>query len=390
MLIVGAGPFQLGLFGAARSLDLEIVAVDRDPEAPGMPLADFACPVDVCNLPAVLEVAHAHDVGAVVSAASDAALPAVAHVAEHRGLPGPHLDEVWRCNDKLLTHTALDQESIAVPATLLVRTPAEGANLGRELRWERIVVKPRCGAGGRGVSVCLAGQDLGKAIEKAARYVDRHEGVLLQEYVEGTAIGVEACLFRGELLETFILDDQFTPGFASPIGHSLPSRLPATLQARVRQEVRDVVKALGLRHGLVNLDLRLRDGQVVVLEVNPRLGGNSISELIQRSWGIDLYAVAVLISLGLDPFDALRRRHLGAAAARLLVSSQRGRVWVDGTLPEALELLVDDGAATGLHVDEWAIVGRAICKADEPEDAADMARRHCEDAARAIRIEPIE
>nr|MBA3718099.1 hypothetical protein [Actinomycetota bacterium] len=40
LLVLGAGPAQLGLLAAARRRGLFVIAVDRDPAAPGFQYAD--------------------------------------------------------------------------------------------------------------------------------------------------------------------------------------------------------------------------------------------------------------------------------------------------------------------------------------------------------------
>ena len=41
LLVLGAGPAQLGLLGAAREQGLFVIALDRDPTAPGFRYADL-------------------------------------------------------------------------------------------------------------------------------------------------------------------------------------------------------------------------------------------------------------------------------------------------------------------------------------------------------------
>ena len=40
LLVLGAGPAQLGLLAAAYKRDLHVIAVDRNPDAPGFRYAD--------------------------------------------------------------------------------------------------------------------------------------------------------------------------------------------------------------------------------------------------------------------------------------------------------------------------------------------------------------
>lgn len=387
VLVVGAGPFQTGLVTEARDLGLNVVTVDRNADAPGMALADIACAVDVCDLEAVVDVARRHEVCGVVTAASDVALPATARVAEQLGLRGPTQERIDRCSDKLLAHAALRSADIAVPRTELLHSRDEAEARVRELPWERFVIKPRRGAGGRGVSICAPGDDLRRATSKATMHGGSREGFLLQEYIDGVSVGLEACFFGGRLVRAFVMDDQFLPGFVSPIGHSLPSSLPEPLRSAVVSEVERAAQILGLADGPANFDLRIRRGETVVLEVNPRLGGNSISELVHVAYGVSLYRAAVLVALGEDPSPALEPKRQKAAATRLLISPRHGVVHLRDALPTDFEAFCTDGEPTRLHVDEKAILGRAVCDAPTADEASARARDICARAGEAIGVE---
>ena len=103
VLVVGAGPFQVDLIARARALGAEVVAVDRLPDAPGMALADHAFPINIVDVDAVVALADRLQVDAALTAASDAAVPAVSAVVEARGLCGipPSVVAVWKNNGQI-------------------------------------------------------------------------------------------------------------------------------------------------------------------------------------------------------------------------------------------------------------------------------------------------
>ena len=55
VLVVGAGRYQRAVIRRARELGLRVVAVDRNPDAPGLRLADVPRVVDFRSPEAVLE-----------------------------------------------------------------------------------------------------------------------------------------------------------------------------------------------------------------------------------------------------------------------------------------------------------------------------------------------
>jgi formate-dependent phosphoribosylglycinamide formyltransferase (GAR transformylase) len=88
VLFVGAGRHQRRAIAQARARGLRVVAVDRNPEAPGLAEADVAEVVDFSDVAAVVEVGRRHAVDGVLTISADRAVPVVAAVAEALGLPG--------------------------------------------------------------------------------------------------------------------------------------------------------------------------------------------------------------------------------------------------------------------------------------------------------------
>jgi biotin carboxylase len=397
LLVVGAGPFQMELLRAAREL-AEVVAVDGSARAPGLALADIARVVDVRDTGAVVALARALGVRGVATAASDVAVPAVSAVVEALGLVGLRSEVSERCRDKLQAFEAVSAAGLAVPATLGVGDLGQAQAAIAELGGYPVVIKPRSGGGGRGVSVVQDVEQLSPALARArANYVGSGEGgVLVQQWVDGRSLGAEVFLVGGEPRALFVLDDQFEPGFVSPVGHSLPPQIDAATAAEVAGTVTAFGKALGLSDGGVNFDLRVANGRTVLIEVNPRLGGNSITDLIRSAYGADMARAAALCALGRDPTPALQRRSNQAVAARLILKPGSGIARYEQATDEiaaregviALDLTVRDGEPSALHVDDFCLLGRCLVKARSTSEAAALAERIAHEVAASIRLEP--
>jgi formate-dependent phosphoribosylglycinamide formyltransferase (GAR transformylase) len=71
LLVLGAGRQQLGLLGAARRRGVLVVAVDRDPSAPGFRLADRRALISFEDEPAIHRLAEAEGIDGVISPAND-------------------------------------------------------------------------------------------------------------------------------------------------------------------------------------------------------------------------------------------------------------------------------------------------------------------------------
>src|ERR671934_2836378 len=89
LLVLGAGPAQLGLLAAARRRGLFVLALDRDPSAPGFRFADRRAIVSAEDEPAIERLAAAERVDGIVAPGIDWPVAIAARVAERLALPPP-------------------------------------------------------------------------------------------------------------------------------------------------------------------------------------------------------------------------------------------------------------------------------------------------------------
>ncbi len=87
--MLGAGPGQIGLLEAARARDLYVVAADRDPAAPGFPLADRRALISVEDERALERLADAEQVDGVIAPGIDWPVAIAARICAKLGLPHP-------------------------------------------------------------------------------------------------------------------------------------------------------------------------------------------------------------------------------------------------------------------------------------------------------------
>ncbi len=372
VMVVGAGPYQVPALEAVKRLGYQSLAVDRNPEAPGMALADARRVIDIIDCDAVVQAAREAGISAVLTVGSDAALPAVSAVANALSLPGLDSSTLERCRDKLRLAQALEAAGLAHPRTRLART-ADVTEFGLPC-----VIKPSSGAGGRGVSIVELAEQIAPALARAG------ERPLIQAFVDGLPIGVELFMANGVLAAFFAFNDQYRPGFVSPVGHSLPSRLSPSRMAQLRKSAETFAFALGIDQGPANLDLRWTAEGPVLIELNPRAGGSNIAELVSVSTGVDLAEAAVLTALGQDPLPALRCHETAPMAARLLMLKGRGRVQLGpNSLPPQVRIDARDGAHAPLAVEDWSLLGRVLTSGQ----TAELAEQHAEALATAIEDE---
>ena len=76
LLILGAGPTQEPAIRCAREMGLEVIAVDGNPLAPGLALAQHALPISTLDVPAILAAVRPLHPQGVMTVGSDRAVMA--------------------------------------------------------------------------------------------------------------------------------------------------------------------------------------------------------------------------------------------------------------------------------------------------------------------------
>jgi hypothetical protein len=100
--------------------------------------------------------------------------------------------------------------------------------------------------------------------------------MLVEGYLEGREVAVEALLTRGELRVLAIFDkpDPLEGPYFEESIYVTPSRLPSAEQGAIEQSLCGAVRALGLSHGPVHAEFRLNAQGVWPIEIAPRpIGG---------------------------------------------------------------------------------------------------------------------
>ena len=131
--------------------------------------------------------------------------------------------------------------------------------------------------------------------------VDAH-WMIAEELIDGQQINVDGVVIDGEIHILGIIDAVMYPGTDQFMRFEYPSRLPPDHDQRARETAKRIVRALGLDHGLFNVEMRVcnETGECRLIEVNPRMAAQ-FSDLYEKVDGINLHDVALKIATGETP-----------------------------------------------------------------------------------------
>jgi biotin carboxylase len=314
LLVLGAGAGQLGLLAAARGRGLFVVAVDRDPRAPGFRFADRRAILSLEDDSALERLARAERVDGVIAAAVDWTVATAARIAERVGLPHPlSTDTAAVSSSRLRQRQCLDEAGIPQARWKLVRDAED------ELGFPCVVRAPDRHEP-RGLSLARSRTELGPAVRRALR-VSRRGLCLLEELVEGPEVRVTAFSRAGAFgaltAPERLLDGLLWPSERAEAAIALAGRAAA---------------ALGIAEGPTCARIRFAADGPRLIALGARLGGMHDAELCRAALGVDLNAVALSTALGED-LDAARlepRPRAGGACVRFLRPAAGGPEEAEG------------------------------------------------------------
>jgi len=342
ILMVGAGRHQRRAIERARELGLRVVAVDRNPEAPGLAAADDAAVVDFTDVDAVTDAGRRHNVDGVLTVSADRAVPIVAAVAEGLGLPGIGVETAHLMTHKVAMRRLFAERGVSQPAFAALRRLSE-RHAALEETGLPAVLKPVDSGGQRGVFRLESMDDL-EAHLHAALAESRSGEAIVESFHDGLELNGLAVARNGEV-ELLTLSDRLRPpgiGFGVGWAHLYPSTLFGDPLARAEETAVNAIHALGLRNGIAFPQVIVSaDGECRVVEVAARIPGGQMADLARHAVGVDLVEVALRQALGLDVPDELVKPHFSQPMAIKFLTAApgplpTGRIQSVGSLEKVL------------------------------------------------------
>ena len=301
VLILGVGNAQLDAIELCKRRGLEVHGVSYRREGAGLDQLDRFELVNIVDREKVLEYARRIGADAVYSVGSDLAMPTVGFVSKKLGLPFFVEEETADLlqNKGLLREFLLERELSPIPFRVV-------GSLGELAGWDVFpaILKPVDSQGQRGISEINHASEFEKALSGALSH-SRCEKAIIEQFVKGPEISLNAFLWKGNMVYSFITNRYVVEDLPGGIvrGHRLPADVPEWVGERAASLARDIVRSLEIRNGPVYFQMKYTDKDVFVIEVTPRLDGCHIWRLIDLEYGVNLLDLSfrLLLEPGIEP-----------------------------------------------------------------------------------------
>lgn len=237
-----------------------------------------------------------------------------AQLADKLGLEYPTLQSVRTARDKYLTKRAWTAGGVRCPRANSVNSPDNAVQLMRD--WHRpVVLKPATGSGSELTFLCENESEVIGAFrlvrdglierrdhpmfggDRLARSSDRFvPNVLVEEYIGGVEYSADFILDGRDVRIVRVAQKLFDPNqpFGVALGYVVPAVLPEPLNEReLGLALGRAADVLELDRAICMADFRVFNGEIVLLELTPRIGGDCLPPLIRQASGLDTIELAL-------------------------------------------------------------------------------------------------
>lgn len=141
-----------------------------------------------------------------------------------------------------------------------------------------VIVKPASAGGKRGIAVIRDAQGLVAGLTYAGE-ASNEDGLILEQFLAGGCeYSVESLSFHGRhfIVQVTQKDSSGAPHCVE-LGHHQPADISAAMRKKVAVAISELLDAVGVNYGPCHTEIKIIDGEVYLIELNARPGGDRIT-----------------------------------------------------------------------------------------------------------------
>jgi len=311
IVVLGSGPIRIGqgiefdyacvhCVWTLKKMGYEVVVINNNPEtvSTDYDTADrlyfeALCIEDVMN---VIDIEK--PVGVIVAFGGGTAIKLTKKLAE-RGVKiiGTSSDSIDMCEDRQRFDNLLEKLDIKRPEGTGVFTLDEALKAANKLGYP-VLMRPSYVLGGQNMIIAFDDGDVKEYMEIILR-VKQENPILIDKYLSGLEIEVDAICDGKEIFIPGIMEHVERTGVHS--GDSISLYPAMHVDDTTRNKIFEMTKKMCLAldvHGLANFQYVLYNGEIYVIEVNPR--ASRTVPYISKATGIPICEMATKAGMGLS------------------------------------------------------------------------------------------
>ncbi|ARD06579.1 carbamoyl phosphate synthase large subunit [Lactobacillus amylolyticus] len=309
VLVIGSGPIRIGqgvefdyatvhCVKALQKMGYEAIVINSNPETVS---TDFSISDKLYFEPLTLEdVLNVCDLekpgGVIVQFGGQTSINLAAGLEKHGiKILGTKVKDVNRAEDRELFDEIIKDLHLNQPKGLTATTH-EGVLEAADRLGYPVLVRPSYVLGGKAMEIVYSKDELEEYLHDHVDIAADHP-ILVDDYLDGRECDVDAICDGKTVLLPGIMEHIEHAGVHS--GDSMAVYPPQTFTDEVKEKITDVTRKLALKLnciGIMNIQFIVRDGQVYVIEVNPR--ASRTVPFLSKITGIEMAQVASRVIMG--------------------------------------------------------------------------------------------
>ncbi len=309
IIVLGSGPIRIGQgiefdycsvhsVLALKKLGYETIIINNNPEtvSTDFDIADKLyfeplTPEDVEN---IVKVENPY--GAIVQFGGQTAIK-LTKALTNMGVKiiGTEEVDMDRAEDRELFDEALEHCGILRPKGETVYTAKEAKEVANKLKYP-VLVRPSYVLGGQGMAICYDDNDVDEMIKEINKIAQEHP-ILVDKYMMGKEMEVDAISDGENVLIPGVMELLERAGIHS--GDSISVYPTSIIEQKYIDKIVEYTKLIAKElnvKGLFNIQFIISDGEVYIIEVNPR--ASRTIPYISKVTGLPIIDIATRVILG--------------------------------------------------------------------------------------------
>ncbi|WP_313802829.1 ATP-grasp domain-containing protein [Cytobacillus sp.] len=187
-----------------------------------------------------------------------------------------------------------------------------------------LIVKSPLSSGSKDVLLANDEDQLKRSMQYLLKKYEK-KPILLEEFLTGPQYLIEVLVHNGEVHIVAIIEQEIT-FFRRFIvtGYCLLADPARDFYNKIYETVSSILQAFEMKNGACHLEMRLVKGEWKLIEINPRISGGAMNQIIEAAYGFNLVEETIQLFLGNKP--RLIKKHNKYAYAHYLTSNCKGKL----------------------------------------------------------------